>query len=103
MCNNRDQVVNEKDNFLLFIELINVFKSIFLSSHHLKLKNDYIIIMLRNFIMKHVYKSSILSLRYSIIVFSKTNITINNIIFFAYFLLRSIRIIYIFYFDEFNI
>ena len=46
--NNRDQVVNEEDNFLLFIELINVFKSVFFSSHRLKLKNDYIIIMLRN-------------------------------------------------------
>ena len=46
--NNRDQVVNEEDNFLLFIELINVFESISFSSHHLKLKNDYIIIILRN-------------------------------------------------------
>ena len=48
MCNNRNQIVNKEDNFLLFIELINVFKLIFLSSHHLKLKNDYIIIMLKN-------------------------------------------------------
>ena len=53
--------------------------------------------------MKHVYKLSILSLKYSIVVFSRTNITINNIIFFAYLLFRSIRIVYIFYFDEFNI
>ena len=46
--NNRDQVVNEEDNFLLFIELINVFKLVSLSFHYLKLKNDYMIIMLRN-------------------------------------------------------
>ena len=48
MCNNRDQIVNEEDNFLLFVKLINIFKSIFFLSHHLKLKNDYIIIMLKN-------------------------------------------------------
>ena len=46
--NNYNQVVNEEDNFLLFIELINVFESISFSSHYLKLKNDCIIIMLRN-------------------------------------------------------
>ena len=45
---NHNQIVDEKNNFLLFIELINVFKSIFLSSHHLKLKKDYMIILLRN-------------------------------------------------------
>ena len=45
---NRDQIVNEKDNFLLFIELINVFELTFLSLHHLKLKKDYIIMLLRN-------------------------------------------------------
>ena len=48
MCNSRDQVVNEEDNFLLFIELMNAFESTFFSLHHLKLKNDYVIIMLRN-------------------------------------------------------
>ena len=48
MCNNRDQIINEEDSFLSFIELINVFKLIFFSSYHLKLKNDYMIIMLRN-------------------------------------------------------
>ena len=45
---NRDQVVNKKDNFLLFIELINVFKLISLLSHYLKLKKSYIIMLLRN-------------------------------------------------------
>ena len=44
---NRDQIVDEKDNFLLFIELMNVFKSIFLLFHYLKLKKSYVIMLLR--------------------------------------------------------
>ena len=47
MCINRDQIVNEKDNFFL-IELINVFKLIFVLFHYLKLKKNYIIMLLRN-------------------------------------------------------
>ena len=35
--------------------------------------------------MKHVYKLNILNLRYSIVVFSKTNITINNYVFRIFF------------------
>ena len=35
---NYNQIVNEKDNFLLFIKLINVFKLIFLLFYYLKLK-----------------------------------------------------------------
>ena len=46
--NNRDQIVNEEDSFLLFIELMNVFESVFFSFHYLKLKNDYMIMMLKN-------------------------------------------------------
>ena len=46
--NNRNQIVNKEDNFLLFMKLINVFESIFFSSYYLKLKNDCVIIMLRN-------------------------------------------------------
>ena len=45
--------------------------------------------------MKHVYKLNILNLKYSIIAFSITSITINVIIYHAYFLFRSIRKIYI--------
>ena len=45
---NRDQVIDEEDNFLLFIELINVFESIFLSSHYLKLKENYVMMLLKN-------------------------------------------------------
>ena len=48
MCINYDQIVNEKNNFLLFIELINIFKSISLLFHYLKLKNDCVIMLLRN-------------------------------------------------------
>ena len=36
MCINYDEVVNEKDNSLLFIELINVFKLVFLLFYYLK-------------------------------------------------------------------
>ena len=53
--------------------------------------------------MKHVYKLNILNLRYSIIAFLKTNIIINVIIYYAYLLFRSIRTIYIFFLDAFNI
>ena len=45
---NRDYIVNKRDDFLLFIELINVFKLIFLLFHYLKLKKNYIIILLKN-------------------------------------------------------
>ena len=53
--------------------------------------------------MKYAYKLNILNLKYSIIAFLKTNIIINVIIYHAYFLFRSIRTIYIFSFNEFNI
>ena len=53
--------------------------------------------------MKHAYKLSILNLKYSIIAFLKTNIIINVIIYHAYLLFRSIRTIYILFFDAFNI
>ena len=52
--------------------------------------------------MKHVYKLSILNLRYSIIAFLKTNIIINVFIYHAYLLLRPIRTIYIYFFDAFK-
>ena len=45
---NRNQVINKEDNFLLFIELINVFKLVFLSSYYLKLKKNYVIMLLKN-------------------------------------------------------
>ena len=45
---NYNQIVNEENNFLLFIELINVFKLIFLSFYHLKLKKNYVIMLLKN-------------------------------------------------------
>ena len=45
---NRDQIVNKKNNFLLFIELINIFESIVLPLYHLKLKKNCIIILLKN-------------------------------------------------------
>ena len=45
---NHNQIVNKKDNFLLFIKLMNVFKSTFLLFHYLKLKKGYIIMLLRN-------------------------------------------------------
>ena len=46
--NNRDEIVNEKDNALLFIKIINAFESILLSPHHLKLKKNCSIMLLRN-------------------------------------------------------
>ena len=46
--NNRDKVVNKKNNFLLFIEIINIFELISLSSYYLNSKKDYIIILLKN-------------------------------------------------------
>ena len=45
---NYNQVVNEKNSYFLFIELINVFKLIFLLFHYLKLKKKYIIMLLKN-------------------------------------------------------
>ena len=45
---NRDQIVNEKDSFFLFIELINVFESVFLLFYYLKLKDDCVMMLLRN-------------------------------------------------------
>ena len=42
------------------------------------------------YITKHAYKSSILNLKYSIIVFLKTNITINVIIIIRFSILRFI-------------
>ena len=45
---NYNQIVNEENIFFLFIELINVFKSIFLLSHHLQLKKNCVIMLLRN-------------------------------------------------------
>ena len=42
-------MINEEDNFLLFIEIMNIFESILLSFYHLKLKSNYMIILLRNF------------------------------------------------------
>ena len=41
-------MINKKDNFLLFIEIMNIFKLISLSFHYLKLKSNYIIILLKN-------------------------------------------------------
>ena len=46
--NNRNEIVNEKNNALLFIEIINAFESTSLSPHHLKLKKNYSIMLLRN-------------------------------------------------------
>ena len=45
---NYNQIVNEKDNFLLFIKLINVFKLIFLLFYYLKLKKNCVMILLKN-------------------------------------------------------
>ena len=53
--------------------------------------------------MKHVYKLNILNLKYSIIAFLKTNMMINVIIYHAYLLFRSIRIVYMLSFNAFNI
>ena len=55
------------------------------------------------YIMKYIYKLNILNLKYLIIAFLKTNITINVIIYHIYLLFRSIRTIYILFFNAFNI
>ena len=46
--NNRNEIVNEENNALLFIEIMNAFESISLSSHYLKLKKNCSIMLLRN-------------------------------------------------------
>ena len=46
--NSRNEIMNEKNNILLFIKIINVFEPILLLSYYLKLKEDYSIILLRN-------------------------------------------------------
>ena len=40
--------LTKKIIFYLFIKVINVFKSLFLLFHHLKLKKIYIVMLLRN-------------------------------------------------------
>ena len=46
--NNHNKVVNKEDNFLLLIEIINIFKLVFLPPYYLKFKKNYIIILLKN-------------------------------------------------------
>ena len=46
--NNRNEVVNEKNSFFLFIEIINIFELTSLSPYYLNFKKDYIIILLKN-------------------------------------------------------
>ena len=46
--NNYNEIVNKKNNALLLIKIINAFESNLLSSHHLKLKKNYSIMLLRN-------------------------------------------------------
>ena len=48
VCNNRNEIVNEENSALLFIQIINVFESISLLSHYLKLKKNCSIMLLRN-------------------------------------------------------
>ena len=48
VCNNRNQIVNEKNNFLLFIEFINEFEFVSLLFHYLKLKSNCVVMLLRN-------------------------------------------------------
>ena len=48
VCSSRDQVINEEDNFLLPTEVMNTFKPAALPPHHLELKEDCIVMLLRN-------------------------------------------------------
>lgn len=48
VCQSRDQVVNEEDNFLLSTENLYIFEPAALPPHHLKLKSDSIIMLLKN-------------------------------------------------------
>ena len=57
--------LTKKIVFYLFIELINVFESVFFSFYHLKLKNDYVIIMLRNLQqIKNIYNETRLQIKH---------------------------------------
>ena len=75
VCNSRDQVVNQEDSFLLPTETMNAFEPASLPPHHLELKVDCVIMLLRNlepstevkvFAMEHNYKSSTSGVRRSI-------------------------------------
>ena len=46
--NNYNKIINEKNNFLLLIEIINIFESILLLFYYLKFKKNCVIILLKN-------------------------------------------------------
>ena len=48
VCNSLDQVVNEEDSFLLPTEIMNAFEPVSLPPHHLELKNECPVMLLRN-------------------------------------------------------